>query len=349
MNFSRLVRVGLVSACIVVNYSALASQLVFSDLSFDEVMIQIETLRPQIISARHKAFVASKKASIDSNVETLAHLRHQTFIYQNLIMSLGDWLKAASEDNQEEKWKIASMISAYHVISEILKKDSFIIVGKLSEQRKSMDSSQRKAVNDLLGEWSNKNKTFHKYLSDFSDSVQSPLIVNVNEIYLESVSTLYSNQKNGAKEFFTILGNLTWGLPNTVIGGVLAIGAVATSPFRGGYGIRWSRNGQQFQVDTRGMGVYGSSMSMGLFELDYGAGSGVSYHEGGHASQSAVLGPLYIPAALASYGTNLGHGGFIEYWADDWASSGSSSRYRYSRGESIWDKVDDEREDSYEE
>ena len=75
----------------------------------------------------------------------------------------------------------------------------------------------------------------------------------------------------------------------------------------------------QIYADVCGFPAIPSKMSMGIWELDFCAGYNfAAAHEGGHAKQSAILGPLYIPAALLSYAINGGHGGFIESWADDW-------------------------------
>jgi hypothetical protein len=131
-----------------------------------------------------------------------------------------------------------------------------------------------------------------------------------------------------------ILSNLTWGSIQTSIGlGIILSHAIVVTPLSwlleaiwpyhfmklNGPKLRISKNKMQIYADVCGFPAIPSKMSMGLFELDFCAGySFASAHEGGHAKQSALLGPFYLPAAILSYAINLGHGGFIEHWADDW-------------------------------
>jgi hypothetical protein len=68
------------------------------------------------------------------------------------------------------------------------------------------------------------------------------------------------------------------------------------------------------------MSPVAGKMSLGLFELDNGSGpSFATGHEGAHAVQSAILGPLYIPAVLVTYALSGFDQGFMEDWADAWA------------------------------
>jgi hypothetical protein len=131
-----------------------------------------------------------------------------------------------------------------------------------------------------------------------------------------------------------IVSNLTWGSIQTSIGlGIILTHAIIVTPMSwlldaiwpyhfmklNGPKLKISRNKMQIYADVCGFPAIPSKMSMGLFELDFCAGySFASAHEGGHAKQSALLGPFYLPAAILSYAINLGHGGFIEHWADDW-------------------------------
>tara|TARA_B100001971_G_C18268010_1_gene596230 strand:- start:68635 stop:69933 length:1299 start_codon:yes stop_codon:yes gene_type:complete len=131
-----------------------------------------------------------------------------------------------------------------------------------------------------------------------------------------------------------ILSNLTWGSIQTSIGlGIVLTHAVVITPLSWileplfpmyfmklrGPTLKIARNKMQIYADVCGFPAIPSKMSMGIFELDFCAGySFASAHEGGHAKQSALLGPFYLPAAILSYALNMGHGGFIEEWADDW-------------------------------
>lgn len=135
-----------------------------------------------------------------------------------------------------------------------------------------------------------------------------------------------------------IVSNLSWGLVNTLVGLGFVITAAIVAPITmvaGAtvrafgyeplfYEMRMPKlaiadSNMQIYADVCGLGIVPGKMSAGLFELDFCAGqSFASGHEAGHAKQSAILGPLYFPAAILSYILNMGHGGFIEDWADAW-------------------------------
>lgn len=138
-----------------------------------------------------------------------------------------------------------------------------------------------------------------------------------------------------------IVSNLSWGLVNTLVGLGFVITAAIVAPITqvAGAGVRAmgyeplfyemrmpklaiAQSNMQIYADVCGLGFIPSKMSAGLFELDFCTGqSFASHHEAGHAKQSALLGPLYFPAAILSYMLNMGHGGFIEDWADAWATT----------------------------
>jgi hypothetical protein len=123
----------------------------------------------------------------------------------------------------------------------------------------------------------------------------------------KNVTFLYTP---GSKYFLltkvlTFIGNLTWGLANTLIGAGIVLATMAVSPFTPyvdfpSFAI--SSSGMQIYVDVTGMTPFPGKLSMGLFELDNGLGyTYASEHEGGHAIQSAILGPLYLPTVLITY------------------------------------------------
>lgn len=122
----------------------------------------------------------------------------------------------------------------------------------------------------------------------------------------------------------TWIGNLTWGLFNSLIGFILFIGALLHLAGKGEKPVvRLSRTGEQIVLEN---GVYGDDvMSLGIFQ--FGQTSHIKIedkytddeHETGHARQSAVLGPFYLPLVGISYANVGGPYGFIEDWADDWA------------------------------
>jgi hypothetical protein len=131
------------------------------------------------------------------------------------------------------------------------------------------------------------------------------------------------NPDSKVVKIFTWFGNLTWGAINSLVGFGFVVAAAIVSPFTRHVDfptLRLSSSGSQIYADVSGMLPFRGKISFGIFETDYNAGYRfASAHEAGHATQSALLGPLYLPAALLSYILVGGHGGFIEEWADAWA------------------------------
>lgn len=118
----------------------------------------------------------------------------------------------------------------------------------------------------------------------------------------------------------TIIGNLTWGLANTLIGAGAVLVAMAVSPFSPYVDFptfALASSGMQIYVDVTGISPFYGKMSLGLFELDNGTGYYfASEHEAGHAIQSAILGPLYLPTVLITYALFGVHYGPMEQLAD---------------------------------
>lgn len=138
----------------------------------------------------------------------------------------------------------------------------------------------------------------------------------------KNVTFLYTP---GSKYFLltkilAFIGNLTWGLANTLIGAGIVLATMAVSPFTPYVDFptfALSSSGMQIYVDVTGMGPLPGKLSMGLFELDNGLGySYASEHEGGHAIQSAILGPLYLPTVLITYLISGFDQGLMEDLAD---------------------------------
>lgn len=120
---------------------------------------------------------------------------------------------------------------------------------------------------------------------------------------------------NAGISLLTWLGNLTWGLVNTAIGFLTAIGYTIGHLFSHGRFPEIRFNGTQINVGPEEIG--GHCWSLGAFHIGTPAHAD---HEAGHAKQSALLGPLYLPAVFLSYaGAGFQHGGYIETWADNWA------------------------------
>lgn len=124
---------------------------------------------------------------------------------------------------------------------------------------------------------------------------------------------------------FVVVGNLTWGLINTLAGLGIVLAAAIASPFTPYVDFprfAIAGNGKQIYADVCGMSPFAGKMSLGLFELDNCTGwRFATEHEGMHANQSALLGPLYIPLAVVSLMLIPVNGEFMEHWADAWAGT----------------------------
>lgn len=126
-------------------------------------------------------------------------------------------------------------------------------------------------------------------------------------------------------KLLTLIGNLTWGLANTIIGAGVVLAAIAVSPFTRYVDLpsfKLSKSGMQIYVDVTGMSPIPGKMSLGLFELDNASSFDfASHHEAGHAIQSALLGPFYLPVVLITYLISGFDSGLMEDLADSAASA----------------------------
>ncbi|MFS4458552.1 hypothetical protein [Bdellovibrio sp. HCB2-146] len=130
---------------------------------------------------------------------------------------------------------------------------------------------------------------------------------------------------NALVNLLTWVGNLTWGLVNTLMGLGIVIVTMIVSPFTPYVDFptfALAYNGKQIYADVTGMSPIPGKMSLGIWELDNGTGQAfASGHEGVHAVQSALFGPLYVPVVLFSYMISGFDQGFMEDWAWEWADS----------------------------
>lgn len=88
------------------------------------------------------------------------------------------------------------------------------------------------------------------------------------------------------KTFLFRLWQWTWGLPQTLIGFAICL-ASGNAPRRSYHGCIVTRWHQQ--------GSMGLGMFLFLSEASYDKQGQVLVHEFGHAVQSAILGPLFLP------------------------------------------------------
>lgn len=83
------------------------------------------------------------------------------------------------------------------------------------------------------------------------------------------------------KRFFFVLAQLIWGLPQTLLGAILFLIHIRKPHrlYHGAVCTAWGRRG-------------GLSLGLFLFAAD---DPGITVHEYGHAVQSLIWGPLYLP------------------------------------------------------
>ncbi|MBI4042238.1 MAG: hypothetical protein HY391_02070 [Deltaproteobacteria bacterium] len=147
---------------------------------------------------------------------------------------------------------------------------------------------------------------------------------SVAEIYqkFNNASTLYSPYRSDSVgvNILVWFGNLTLGSFNTFVGLGVILFCMIASPFSPAIDFPTfsiSQSGNQLHVAV-GRWTYKYYFSLGLFEFASGSDA-ASDHEGGHAKQSMVLGPLYLLFILGSYAIEGLEGGLMERWAKAWA------------------------------
>jgi len=190
-------------------------------------------------------------------------------------------------------------------ISKVIKKSLKSIKKKEHKHRKGLFHTT-----DILSEEEKAN--FEKLKADYNKKIAG-------------MSFLFdpANPDSVISKILVTISNLTWGLVNSVIGAGVVLTAAIVSPFTRYVDfptIKLSASGQQLYVDVSGLTPVAGKMSLGIFELDNHSGYYfASGHEGGHAKQSALLGPLYLPVVVFSYIIQGHSGSFMETWADNWA------------------------------
>lgn len=256
------------------------------------------------------------------------------------------------EENKELKERLlGSYINALSVHA-ITNRDLKTTLSQLNEMKsaglleKDLDTAITKIVTKFGGTERSEKHQVNSFLKEsITEKAQDALGKAVSQ-YQESLKgkTLLYNpelQDHPAIHVLVIVSNLTWGLINTLVGLGFVITAAILAPVTHVAGatvrafgyeplfmemrlprLRIADNNMQIYADVCGLGFRESKMSAGLFELDFCTWEEfASDHEGGHAKQSALLGPLYFPAAILSYILVRGHGGFIEEWADAWSTT----------------------------
>lgn len=299
-------------------------------------------------SMRQRIFEASKASFNQKNADEAIRDQITAFygiLYYSkgnkaLINALTPFMLALGSDQfnnskviQNFKKEVTQVTFAQVGLSVILKQD-------LQKVAKALTALKKKAhlnaeLSDLVGktakefaqESAEKNQGVQKLEKQLNKSQKAQMAAMKAEIKkaFGNKTLLYTPgaNSNGLVNLFAWIGNLTWGVVNSALGLGIVIATMVVSPLTPYVDFPTfaaSQNGKQIYVDVTGMSPVAGKMSLGIFELDNGTNpSFATGHEGAHAVQSAILGPLYIPAVLVTYAISGFDQGFMENWADAWA------------------------------
>lgn len=321
-------------------FAKLDNWLVSVKAKLDESVVKIKSLGKENFEMENDFRPDFEAKIIQNEMNIFYELNYLkssiTGITKKLTIYLSKFDNANLEEFPEINEKRRAILSDFLAILslvKILKSDIVRTANKIkinSESVSSYDGIELENLKLFKSKVVKKDKTqFEKIMSGIkeyaSESESAEILAAIKEFndQLATKSILYdpSQPDEPIVHFLVILSNLTWGLVNTLVGLGFVLTRLLLSPWWGLPEIRIAESRMQIYADVCGLGVPGSKMSAGLFELDYCTNySFASHHEAGHAKQSAVLGPLYFPAAILSYILVMGHGGYIEWWADEWAT-----------------------------
>lgn len=124
-----------------------------------------------------------------------------------------------------------------------------------------------------------------------------------------------SNSANIAQKIIHLLDNMTVGSVQSVLGvGHIAVYAIGKPLLKGeGVNLKIHKNENEIaQLHLNEPVINSDAYSLGLVQI----GEGWTEHEGGHAVQSAALGPLYLPTVAFMYLLEGVCCGTMEEWAD---------------------------------
>lgn len=299
----------------------------------------------------NQAHVSAQK-QIDSEIIVLHGLQYMKKMYEACSSLTFHYMNEMSDEKYDEYPIIFKMreelLKNFMGLTGMLKviaKDSKTISDRISQARENdlLTQEQITLVENLSQEMCDSTQKLQELTTE---TLKNGLSSEMNEAYAEmqtkadeifkDKTILFdpANPDHPIVHVLVILSNLTWGSIQTSIGlGIVLTHAIVLTPLSWileplfpmhfmklrGPTIKIADNKMQLYADVCGFPAIPSKMSMGIWELDFCTGYYfASAHEGGHAKQSALLGPFYLPAAILSYALNLGHGGFIESWADDW-------------------------------
>lgn len=310
--------------------------------SFEEEMISlVQELGRENSRTDRKGMLKNSKEDIAKNQVlvylTLQYLREFNKKQLQIILplTLGSLKKEFDKDDSIVDFRTEildlhlTMVGAIQVANKDIEK-TLVSLKSLNKQG-AISTRMSKAIKKSLKSIKKREHEHNKGLFHTTDILNEEEKENFNKLkadYNKKIATMSflfdpANPDSVISKILVTISNLTWGLVNTVIGAGVVLTAAIVSPFTRYVDfptIKLSSSGQQIYVDVSGLTPVAGKMSLGIFELDnHGGYFFASGHEGGHAKQSALLGPLYLPVVVFSYIIQGHSGSFMETWADNWA------------------------------
>ncbi len=308
------------------------------------------------MAGKEMTLTNAREEAISSEVLTLFSLQYMKRVYEACSSVTFHYMNEFSVEEYDQspsaiatREKLLKHFFGLVGMLKVIQNDSMTVVENIEDLM--LTGTADEAYIKLVDNLALKMLEHTSSLQEFSDEiVQNGISSELQDAYnklqtqsdlnFKNKSILYNpaNPDHAILHMLVILSNLTWGSIQSSIGlGIVLSHAIIVTPiswilkpFMGsrirllrGPSISVANNNMQLYANVCGFPAIPSKMSMGIWELDFCTGKRfASGHEGGHAKQSALLGPLYLPAAILSYTLNLGHGGFIESWATNWAVNG---------------------------
>lgn len=308
---------------------------------FDSIEMYSTQMRELIYFVSKKSYESTQDSEIAHNYVVLYFaLNYLQNLYRSLVeasapLALGASMEELQTIPEVQNFKKIILDHQFACLgmTVVIENDIANTLSVLTPYKKSgvlpakMANSVERLQKRLISTLSDKRSSIEKAVAQLSLEDKTNLDQKVAEFRkgYEGKTLLYTPGMNSSAivNFLTVIGNLTWGLINTVLGIGVIVFAMIVSPFIETVdfpSFSVAQNGKQIAVEIDGLVPWNRNFSLGLLEFrgrSYGLDS---KHEGAHATQSAVLGPLYLPVVMASYVLSGGysHDSLIERWADAW-------------------------------
>lgn len=305
--------------------------------------VEAATIRGhQIVYSISKGALLSKDSIASAKDYTLVYfgLLNLAYVYQTLVKNLSVIAIASASQNfdgskeiLEFRRELLKRYFSYVGLQTIIHKDVDRVLVQLKKYKdigvllRPLDEAISENLTMIASQSGDERNSLKNVLGEASAEGRQQFKAEMNKFLktFDKVSLLYNPAQKASALFNVIswIGNLTIGLVNTLIGAGVVVLTAIISPLSRTVDfptLKISASGSQIYADVSGMGLMHGKMSLGLFELDNYAGyTAASEHEGAHAIQSVIFGPLYLPVVIASYMISGFDRGFMEDWAERWA------------------------------